>query len=147
MRSARLLAASSIALASAVLADSRVVITEIMYNPASAERRGETEWVEIANLGDTPVQLDQWRLDDEDQQGGADWSDFSCELAPRGVAVLVNKAAVDEATFREAWDPAASPGSSRPGYQVIPVMWGNLANSASADNEILTLLDLSLIHI
>jgi len=129
-------------LGSAASGEGRVIITEIMYNPASAERRGESEWVEIANVGDEPIEIRGWRLDDEDDSGGADWGPFNCRLEPRHAAVIVNKAAVDEAAFRQAWDPVPSDDAAPPPpYQVIPVMWGNLANNASAQNEILQLLD------
>lgn len=101
-------AASAGAWTPAVEAAGRIVITEIMYNPASSERAGETEWVEIANVGDEAVEIRKWRLDDEDR---GEWGPFSCRLEPGGAAVLVNAKAVDERAFREAWD-AARPGGS-----------------------------------
>ncbi|MEL7483392.1 MAG: lamin tail domain-containing protein, partial [Planctomycetota bacterium] len=41
-----------------------VIITEIMFNPAGAE--AETEWVEITNIGTTPVDISRYAIDDED---------------------------------------------------------------------------------
>lgn len=116
----------------------RVIITEIMYNPASNEKRGETEWVEIANVGTETVELKDWRLDDEDKQ---DWGKFSCTLAPGEVAVLVNAAAVSEEQFRAAWDEMIDSAASEllPKYQVIPVKWSSISNSPSADNEVVQL--------
>ena len=59
---------------------STVIITEIMYNPASTESRGAAEWVEIANIGVQPVTLDQWRLADEDASAMQQWSPFGAVL-------------------------------------------------------------------
>lgn len=127
-------------IAAAAQGQGRVVITEIMYNPASMERAGETEWVEIANLGDQPVEIVDWRLDDEDR---TDWGAFSCTLKPGEVAVLINAAAVTVEEFRAAWDEPASGGQSGegPSYQVIAVQWGGLGNLPGPDNEVLQLLN------
>ena len=138
-------------LSSAALGEGRVIITEIMYNPASEELRGETEWVELANVGDEAVQLTDWKLDDEDRAG---WGAFSLTLKPGGILVLVNEKAVNEEAFRKAWDvELPTDGESEATgadeetteaeqtYQVIPVKWASLANSPSAENEILKLLD------
>ena len=139
----------------------RIVITEIMYNPASDEDRGQSEWVEIANVGDAPVVMSSWRLDDEDKLPMDDWGSFTCTLAPGGVAVLVNASAVDETQFRQAWDPdvvvpssqgqesgaAAAPGETAApsavvrSYVVLPVKWGGISNSPGDGNEVLRLLD------
>ena len=43
-------ALASIALAVPAHAAGRVVITEIMYNPNSKEDKGQSEWIEIANV-------------------------------------------------------------------------------------------------
>lgn len=126
-----------LAVSSSALAQPRVIITEIMYNPASRENYGETEWVEIANVGDEAIEIKNWRLDDEDK---GDWGPFSCTLQPGGVAVLVNEDAVSKESFRAAWDePDASAGQAQ--YLVIPVESQSLANNAAAENEILQLLD------
>jgi Lamin Tail Domain len=119
-----------------VCGDARVVITEIMYNPASEEKRNESEWVEIANVGDQAVEMKGWSLDDEDT---SDWSPFTATLEPGAVAVLVNAGSVTEQEFRSAWDSAASAQNAT--YQVIPVKWGGLANQAPSENETLQLLD------
>lgn len=120
----------------------RVIITEIMYNPLSEERRGETEWVEIANVGDESIEISNWRLDDEDKD---DWGPFSCTLPPRAVAVLINSAKITDPDFRAAWDADASAPGSGPGptivYQVIPVKWGGLSNQAPGGNETVQLLN------
>lgn len=121
---------------SAALGDPRVIITEIMYNPNSDENKGETEWVEIANVGAETIEIKDWRLDDEDKK---DWGKFSCTLHPGGVAVLINGDAVKEDQFRAAWDPAGGDSSTKVEYQVIPVSWSGLSNNPSADDEVLQL--------
>jgi len=136
-------------LSSAALGEGRVIITEIMYNPASDERLGQTEWVELANIGREVIQIKDWKLDDEDPAG---WGAFSITLKPGGVVVLVNEAAVAEEQFRKAWDErSGAEGESEAeaeeepeeesAYQIVPVKWASLANSPSAENEILRLLD------
>ncbi|MEM7229046.1 MAG: lamin tail domain-containing protein [Planctomycetota bacterium] len=118
-------------------ASPRVVITEIMYDPASRETAGATEWVEIANVGDAPIAIRNWRLDDEDRTS---WGTFSVDLDPGEVAVLINGRQVTAAEFRDAWD-AADNTSPTALYPVLPVKWGGLANAPSVTNELLTLLD------
>lgn len=120
-------------------ADGRIIIAEIMYNPASDEAKGETEWVEIANVGDAPVEIKDWRLDDEDTQSWAQWGPFSATLPPGAVAVLVNEEFVSEEAFRKAWGLDTENEDGREKCLVIPVKWGSLANSPDARNEILQL--------
>jgi hypothetical protein len=138
MRAAsRLIVAGLVSFIIAAPSGAQVMITEIMYNPASKEARGETEWVEIANVGKEIVEIKGWRLDDEDN---GDWGTFDCALQPGAVAVIVNSAAVTEEKFRAAWDAEASLGAA-PAYAVIPVTWGSLGNNPAADNETLRLLN------
>lgn len=118
-----------------------VIVSEIMYNPDSAEGRGSeanptlTEWVELYNTGDSEVNLTGYTLADEDGQTGpiADGT----TLAPGEALVLVPvECGVDN--FRAAWGD---------GFQVVPITgWGTdglhqLANEPSDTNEILSLLD------
>lgn len=127
-----------VSLSSSAAAQPHVIITEIMYNPASEERKNQTEWVEIANAGTEAIELKDWRLDDEDKE---DWGKFSCTLAPGAVAVLINGDSVKEKQFRAAWDPADQNAGSaaKLTYQVIPVKWSSLGNSPGADDEVLQL--------
>lgn len=127
---------AALALSSSALADGRVIITEIMYNPNSKEDKGQSEWVEIANVGDDAVEIKDWRLDDEDKW---DWGKFTCTLAPGGVAVLYNADYLTEEQFREAWDRRGE--AETLDYQAIGVKWGGIANTPGPDNEILQLLD------
>ena len=120
---------------SCMTAGSDLCITEIMYDPASSERRGESEWVELANLGSSTIDLQGWRLDDED---ASDWGTLSGMLKPGQVAVIINGDATSAQEFRTAWtdDPGVEPA-----FLILPVRWGSLANKPTADNEILQLLD------
>jgi hypothetical protein len=117
---------SVLAFCGSVLAQPRVIITEIMYNPASNEKKNEAEWIEIANVGDESIEMKDWHLSIKDKR--TRWGKFSCSLAPGGVAVLINASAVSEEQFRAAWDVE---GESVSSYQIIPVRWGALANDPS----------------
>jgi len=132
--------AVSLALSASALGQAKVVITEIMYNPASTELKNETEWVEIANVGTEAIEIKDWHLDDEDK---GTWGKFNCTLAPGGVAVLVNKSKMTEEAFRAAWDEPTegSAAAETKTYQIIGVTWGGIANSPSDKNEILQLLN------
>lgn len=112
-----------------------IVITEIMYDPASPEREGQPEWVEIANLSRNTVELEEWSLDDEDTK---DWGPFTCTLKPGQVAVLINGDATDEDAFREAW---TDDETSKADFLVLPISWASLANKPTAENEVLQLKD------
>ncbi|HID40394.1 MAG TPA: lamin tail domain-containing protein, partial [Calditrichaeota bacterium] len=46
-----------------------VIITELMYNPASSEATTETQYIEIANTTNNPISLLNWTIDDEDSDG------------------------------------------------------------------------------
>ncbi|MEM7313739.1 MAG: lamin tail domain-containing protein [Planctomycetota bacterium] len=111
-----------------------VVISEIMYNPDSDEASpGVAEWVELVNVGSTPVDLSSWRLDDEDS---TNWGPIptGVELQPNEIIVLYDEDFLIETEFRTSWSVPAS-------AQVVGVTWGSLANSPSSTSEILTLLD------
>ena len=113
-----------------------ILITEVMYNPASNERGGRSEWVELANVSSAPITMDGWRLEDEDRTS---WGIFDCHLPSGEVVVLVNAAHVDADSFHAAWSSSAE----APSYQVVPVKWGALANQPSPTDEHLRLVDAS----
>jgi hypothetical protein len=116
-----------------------VLISEVMYNPASDESKGQAEWVELVNVSSKPVEIVNWRLDDEDHLPFDQWSAFSCTLPAGGVAVLINGAFVDEAQFRAAWDATDVDAAAE--YLVLPVKWGGISNNPGDGNEVLRLLD------
>lgn len=111
-----------------------VIISEIMFNPASSEKPpAKTEWVEIYNAGTNTADLTGWYLQDEDGHTGP---------IPKGTMLRPGKALVlipgvqTVAHFRAAWGT---------GFAVIPLKhWSKgglhgLSNNPSPTNEILTL--------
>ncbi|MEM0913851.1 MAG: lamin tail domain-containing protein [Planctomycetota bacterium] len=123
-----------------------IVISEIMYNPASREGgyvdrdTGQpvptrTEWVELYNPTDEPVGVSHWLLADEDGMTGPLPAETVIE--PSGVLV-VSPMEVTAEEFRAAWGE---------GVDVVGVArWSldgmaNLANSPSPTNERLQLRD------
>jgi hypothetical protein len=76
-----------------------VIMTELMYDPASKAENGETEWIELYNPGPRAVNLAGWHLAGRQSRGG----DFpSYVLAPES-AVVVIPPNMDEAEFVDAW--------------------------------------------
>jgi endonuclease/exonuclease/phosphatase family metal-dependent hydrolase len=115
-----------------IAAPTSIVISEIMYNPASDETSpGVAEWIEIINAGTTAVDLSGWLFDDED---GTNWGAIpgSTVLNPNQIAVFFDTAFTDASTFRTQW-------SVPTGALVVGISWGSLANSPSPTNEILQL--------
>lgn len=118
-----------------------IIISEIMYNPASSEQAPiQSEWVELYNAGDQPVDLAGWYLQDEDGRTAPIPEDTT--LAPDEALVLIPGSQNVE-DFRAAWDGGEA--NSDDAYQIVPLDgWGagglrNLANSPSEENEILAL--------
>ncbi|WP_404307061.1 beta strand repeat-containing protein [Neorhodopirellula lusitana] len=110
-----------------------VLISELMYNPASSEGGPVGEWVEIVNIGSGSVNIGGWVLDDEDS---SNWGEIpsGTTLSAGQVAVLFDTDFTSEATFRTEWGVPA-------GSLVIGVPWGSLSNSPTIGNEVLQLLD------
>ncbi|MFA9478171.1 lamin tail domain-containing protein [Phycisphaerales bacterium AB-hyl4] len=87
-----------------------IVITEIMYDPASEERwPAKTEWIEIYNRGQREISLEGWFLANE--RGQTHPIHGRVMIQPREAVVLIpgNQTVKD---FRAAWGE---------GYQVIPL--------------------------
>ncbi len=147
-------------------ASGQVVISEIMYNPDSYEGNSNenkpnlTEWIELYNAGEEPIDLTGYLLSDEDGQTEA--MPPATMLEP-GEAMVIVPSGVSEAAFHEAWG-SGEDGPTQPGeemgevqeddtpheamkkYRVLALGgWTdgirNLANSPSPKNEILTLID------
>ncbi len=113
-----------------------VVISEIMYNPATEEvSPGVGEWVEIVNTGSQEVDLSGWLFDDED---ATVWSPIPAgtTLDPLQIAVLFDQAFATADEFRASWDIDDT-------ALLVGIDWANLANSPSDTNEVLMLLDSS----
>ena len=109
-----------------------VVISEIMYNPASSEPLGE--WVEIVNTGSAPVSISGWMLDDEDTSGWGAIPSGTLGIGTTDRIAIIHNDAVSSATFIAEWGVPA-------GVTVVGVPWASLAQGASATNEVLQLLD------
>jgi hypothetical protein len=117
-----------------VAAPTSVVISEIMYNPASDETApGVGEWIEIVNTGSAAVDISGWLFDDED---ATNWSAIPSGniLNPYQAAVVFDTDFTTAATFRSEW---SVPTSSL----VIGVSWGSLSNSPGPGNEVIQLLN------
>jgi hypothetical protein len=111
-----------------------IVISEIMYNPASDESApGVGEWIEVVNTGAAAVDLGGWLFDDEDS---LNWGaiPMGTVLNPNQRAVFFDTAFTSAATFRAEWSVPTS-------ALVVGITWASLANTPSATNEILELLD------
>ncbi len=85
----------------------QIIITEIMYDPASSETTAKvTEWIEVYNPGDQPVDVSNWYLTDASGRSG-DWPDGTI-IPAGGVAVIVPRGAgtrlMDAAGFVAAWN-------------------------------------------
>jgi len=109
-----------------------IVVTEIMYNPATSEAGPLPEWIEVANTGAGPVDLEGWLFADEDTSWGAIPS--GTILQPSQVAVFFDATFTSPATFRAEWSVPAN-------ALVVGITWGALANTPSDVNEILELKD------
>lgn len=83
------------------VAEASVVISEIMYNPASDE--DDWEWVEIVNTGATPLDLAGWVFDDINgvAQTGANIAGGT--VAAGASAILFNADDLTAADFAAAW--------------------------------------------
>ena len=111
-----------------------ILITEIMYNPASRENiPAQTEWLEIYNTGKETVSLDGWYLADEDGQTERFPEKLKIK-SKEAIVFIPGHQTVDD--FRAAW-----PGK----FKVVAIeKWNKggmkgLANSPSDINEILRL--------
>lgn len=122
-------------IASHPTAHAEVIISEIMFNPASKEdpKGNIVEWVEIYNAGDKAEDISGWRLQDEDGK--------TVDL-PRnttikaGQAIVLVPAGMTVENFRAAWgegfDIYPLGGWDKPGIN-------GLGNTPSEKNELLSL--------
>lgn len=126
-------AAALLAMLTSVAAG-QVVISEIMYNPASDESSPNgVEWVEIVNAGDEEADVSGWRLADEDAASGRIAEGVA--LAAGAVLVLIPDVITAE-DFHAAWGPDVR--VARLSHWGRPMQF-NLANHPSSDNERLRL--------
>ncbi len=111
-----------------------LVISEIMYDPASDESEpGVAEWIEIVNTGATTLDLGGYLFDDEDT---TNWGRIppGTVLRPGQVAVFFDEEFTTPAIFRSEWNVPSA-------VVVVGITWGSLANTPSGENERLELQD------
>lgn len=106
------IAACLFAATAASTALAQVRITEWQYNG--------TEFVELTNLGNTPVDMTGWSFDDDSSIAGTVSLSGLGTLAPGQSGIL---AELSEADFRTAWSLSAS----------VPVIGSNSTNLGRAD--------------
>ena len=78
-----------------------LVISEIMYNPASAE--DDWEWVEVANTSSEAIDLSGYVIDDANSTRHSEANIASGTVAAGGTAVLYNADDISAADFEAAW--------------------------------------------
>ncbi len=107
------------------MADTDIVITEIMYDADNAVHDNNHEWVEIANTGTDPVSLNGWTLDDSNTANTGVGTFPDVTLAPGAIAIFYNDN-ITEADFIAHYNPA-------PGTVLIPVAGWQPLNNAGGD--------------
>jgi len=93
-----------------------LTITEWMYNPVNSSG----EFIEITNLGDSPVSLAGWSFDDDSRTAGTVPLDGLGTLAAGESAIITESSA---ATFRGEWDLDAG----------VKILEGNTVGLGRAD--------------
>lgn len=78
-----------------------LVITEIMFNPASSEN--DWEWIELYNAGNTTVDLSGFVIDDKNGTAHPAANVATGSLAPSEIAVLFNADDISAEDFAMAW--------------------------------------------
>ena len=107
------------------MADSDIVITEILYDAPNNVNDNNYEWVEIYNSGPDPVVLDGWTLDDS-RTGNNNVGTFpNVTLQPGEVAIFYNDN-ITEAEFIAQYSP-------EPGTVLIPVTGWQALNNSNGD--------------
>ena len=106
-----------------------IVISELMYDPASVRQFRFGEWIEIVNNGAGSTDLSGWLFDDED---ATNWGSIPSGtiISANQVAVFFDSSFTDATTFRAEWSVPAS-------ALVVGISWGSLGNSPAPGNEVL----------
>lgn len=105
-----------------------LLITEIMYNPASSTGSREWEWIEVFNHGTTPIDFaatPMW-LDDDDGSAINAANLAAGTIPAGGAAVLFDSAAATLAQMQAAWD------GSDPTRFIPAALWPALANTGDS---------------
>jgi hypothetical protein len=106
-----------------------VIMTEIMYNPASTTTSPKLQqWVEIYNTTSSDIDVSNWYLTDYSGRAG-DWPAGTI-LPAHGVAVVVPAGSgtnlMDAVEYRTAWD----------GYTITQIIQPTLVNDASGKGQL-----------
>ena len=103
--------------------DPDLVISEIMFNPASAE--DDWEWVEVFNPGSETVELAGYVLDDNNSVAHPSSNIAAGAIPPGGSAILFNADDLSAASFVAAWGT---------GINLVPVTnWGAMGLNNGGD--------------
>lgn len=101
----------------------QIVISEIMYNAASAE--DDWEWIELYNDGTNPIDLSGWVIDDGNSIAHSSANIAAGTIAAGSTAVLYNADDLSQADFEAAWGT---------GINLVAVTeWNNLALNNGGD--------------
>jgi hypothetical protein len=112
------------------MADSDIIITEILYDAVNTVNDNNHEWVEIFNSGPDPVALDGWTLDDSRTNNAAVGTFPNVTLQPGEIAIFYNDN-ITEAEFIALYNP-------EPGTVLIPVARWQPLNNSGGDTVNLT---------
>ena len=115
---------TSAASVAAPVAEVDLVISEIMYNPASAE--DDWEWVEVYNAGSSEVDLTGFVIDDVNSTAHPGSNIAGGTVAAGGTAVLYNADDLSAVDVEAAWGT---------GIPLVPVSnWGAMALNNGGDS-------------
>ena len=107
----------------AIAAPEDIVISEVMFNPVSAE--DDWEWIEIYNTGASDVDLTGWVVDDINSTAHASANIAAGTVPAGGSAILFNSEDVAVADFEAAWGT---------GMNLVEVTsWGAMALNNGGD--------------
>ncbi len=127
-----------------------LIITEIMYNPASNEtlQPKVTEWIEVYNTTDSAIDVSGWYLTDKDGRSG-DWPEGT-SIPAHGVAVVIPRGVTGDRfmtpeLFTASWDGYTIPQFITPtatnDTASGELVRGGLANSPGGVGELLRIVD------
>ncbi|HOW18109.1 MAG TPA: lamin tail domain-containing protein, partial [Phycisphaerae bacterium] len=131
-----------------------LIITEVMYNPASAETTPKvTEWIEVYNTTDIAIDATGWYITKGTSGAtsrSGDWPSTAI-IPAHGVAVIVPPGSgartMDAAQFRAAWDgydvPVIIVPTATNDSAAGELAASGLANSPAYPGEMLRIIDLS----
>ncbi len=109
-----------------------VIMTELLWNPASSEGTTATQIIEIANTTANPINLNGWTIDDEDADGPNTLPNVT--LPAYAIAVICGGPAAD---YNSAFGPTTLVISLSDEGQTM----FNMSNTPSATSEIIQLRD------